>query len=84
MANEDRILKILLQLKADTADTAKVTAGLKEIEVQAEKTAAGGGRERPIIHEHIIVADLDAAIDRRMHSTAHIKTIVHAMDTYRP
>ncbi|MGI9171917.1 MAG: hypothetical protein ACR2F0_01225, partial [Chthoniobacterales bacterium] len=43
---------------------------------------SGGGRERPIIHEHIIVADLDAAIDRRMHSTAHIKTIVHAMDTY--
>ena len=40
MAAEDRILKILLQLRADVADSAKVTGALKEIEVQAVKTTA--------------------------------------------
>ena len=40
MAAEDRILKILLQLRADVADSAKVTGALKEIEVQAVKTSA--------------------------------------------
>ena len=40
MASEDRILKILLQLKADVADTTKVTGALKEVEAQATRTAA--------------------------------------------
>jgi hypothetical protein len=51
MADADRILKILLQLQADTADSSKVTGALKDIETQAAQTAAavrGTGEVVPI------------------------------------
>jgi hypothetical protein len=38
--NAERILKILLQLKADTAETAKVNAAMQSVEAQAQKTQA--------------------------------------------
>jgi hypothetical protein len=43
VAAEDRILKILLQIKGDIADVPKVTGALKEVEAQAIATAKATG-----------------------------------------
>lgn len=56
MAAEDRILKILLQLKEETLDKGKVTGSLKEIEAQAVKTAAA---VRTITDSNVLPAGFD-------------------------